>query len=65
MSIIYIVADQDRPYILLFQGTLEEVAQALAAQPDPHELMVYANTDSFSRDLTPDEQNELHNASDV
>jgi hypothetical protein len=62
--IVYLVVHRDRPHIALFQGTLEEAAGAIAAQPDPGELAVYANTGSFSRELTPEEQRELASLTD-
>lgn len=56
----YLVAPRDRPYLVLFTARrLEEAAAAVAAQPDPAAVLVYASVDDISRDLNPDERGRL------
>jgi hypothetical protein len=62
----YIVSHPDRPHLVLFAASsLEEVASALAAQPQAQELMVSLNQDGFSRALDTDEASNLGALLDV
>lgn len=64
-SAYYCVTHEDRPHVVLFMSSrLEDVADAIGAQPDATKLMVYAS-DDMARDLHEDERRELarHGAS--
>lgn len=59
---LFIAADRARPWIVAFEaGDLDEVAAALAAQPDPDAFEIRAadGAGAGSRDLTPDEAEVL------
>lgn len=58
----YLAADRARPWIVAFQAeALEEIAAALAAQPDPEAFEIRAadGAGAGTRDLTPDEREAL------
>lgn len=58
----YIVFDRDKPHLVLFQGTLDQVAESIAAQPNASSLRVYASTDGFPRSLRPQEHEQFERA---
>lgn len=55
----YAICDPERPHVTLFSGTLEAVAEALAAEPDGAALAVYASDAGFSRSLNAEERRQL------
>jgi hypothetical protein len=61
MTTSYLISRRGAPHIVIFQARgLDELAAAIAAQPDPEALEIYANAGSFNRALTADERATLH-----
>lgn len=60
MRTMYVIAERDRPWVMLFTAeTLEAAAECVAAQPDRSALVVSVNVDGFTRPLDEDDRRRL------
>ena len=57
---MYVIAERDRPRVMLFTAqTLEAATECIAAQPDRPGLVVPVNVDGFTRPLDEDDRRRL------
>lgn len=56
---LHSIFDPARPHLALFSGSLDAVAEALAAQPNSAGLEIYASDAGFSRSLDADELRQI------